>query len=543
MEIWQSVGWATSRSGLRRGLAVIGGIGLGMIPWLPIGVKAQSLPPVPAVPNLEGERPTQGAPSAPTAPLSPTAPAPASAPAPGSPTDQPGGLPVGADASDLGYTPGDDLRQLVTLLINESLDGGDQVTADTYNELYTRLLANSYSNPTPIQELEYQLLAQVVEQLGGPADRFLTPEAFDQLLNQPRPPIQAQAVAPRTVYLAVPELTPSTATEIRQTLYTQDYTRGVILDLRGSVGYDPQVIADVARLFLPRSISPLVITEDRFGQLTGWDSGNLPIGTGVPLTVLVDSNTRQGATLLAAELALSGEVTILGQPTQGTDRQTRFFILPSGAAVELAVGFWQTGDNRPLLDGLDPMHPVAGQDQVWLNAGISALSASPRRPQVPQRPSVFAQEGRVGRFLLGMDTRNVDTSLLGNVDLISAESGKNVFQPNSDLKIFYLEDYVLFTYRHPGVLDSFFADRIYTTDPTAMTAEGLGIGASYVDVIQVYGQPGENGYNEVMPFPEGSREAIREDRYYVNYDAQGIGFVFEVGSNRVVAIGLYKPGA
>ena len=513
---------------------MLGGLGASLIS---AAVRAQSLPPVPTVPNLDSNQ----SPTAPIAPA-PVAPPPATR-GPSSQNLPSDGPPVGSDASTPAYTPGEDLRELITLLINESLDGGDQVTADTYNDLYTRLLANSYSNPTPIQELEYQLLAQVVDQFGGPADQFLRPEAFDQLLNQSRPPLQAEGVAPRTVYLAVPELTPSTATEIRQTLFTEDYTRGLILDLRGAVGYDPQVIADVARLFLPRSISPLVITEDRFGQLTAWDSTNLSIATGFPLTVLVDSNTRQGATLLAAQLALSGEVTILGQPTQGTDRQTRFFILPSGAAVELAVGFWQTGDNRPLLDGLDPMHPVVGQNDVWLNAGISALSTSPRQPQVPQRPSVFAQEGRVGRFLLGMDTRNVDTHLLGNVDLISADSGRNVFQPNSDLKIFYLEDYVLFTYRHPGVLDSFFADRIYTTDPTAMTAEGLGIGASYTEVIQVYGQPGENGYNEVVPFPLGSREAIREDRYYVNYDAQGIGFIFEVGSNRVVAIGLYKPGA
>lgn len=500
-------------------------------------VRAQSLPPVPPVPTLESTQTT------PTTPVIPSTPVPT--PVSGSESAPTSGSAISPQIpnTDSDYTPGEDLRELVTLLINESLDGGDQVTADTYNELYTRLLANSYSNPTPILELEYELLRQVVDQFGGPADQFLTPTEFDQLLNQSRPPLQAQGVAPRTVYLAVPEITPATATEIRQTLYTQDYTRGLILDLRGSVGYDPQGIADVARLFLPRSITPLVITEDRFGQLTGWESSNLPIASGFPLTVLVDGQTRQGATLLAAQLAVSGQTTILGQPTQGTDRQTRFFILPSGAAVELAVGFWQTGDNRPVLDGLDPMHPVAGQDQVWLNAGISALSASPRRPQVPQRPSVFPQEGRVGRYLLGMDTQNVDTHLLGNVDLIAAASGRNVFQPNSDLKIFYLEDYVLFTYRHPGVVDSFFADRIYTSDPTAMTAEGLGMGASYQEVIQIYGQPGENGYNEVVPFPQGSREALREDRYYVNYDAQGIGFVLEVGSNRVVGIGLYKPGA
>jgi carboxyl-terminal processing protease len=55
--------------------------------------------------------------------------------------------------------------------------------------------------------------------------------------------------------------------------------------------------------------------------------------------------------------------------------------------------------------------------------------------------------------------------------------------------------------------------------------------------------PGENGYNEVVPYPKGSREYLRDDRYYVNYDALGLSFAFAVGSNRVTAIGLFKPGS
>jgi hypothetical protein len=167
----------------------------------------------------------------------------------------------------------------------------------------------------------------------------------------------------------------------------------------------------------------------------------------------------------------------------------------------------------------------------------------PRANALPNRPTIFAQEGRIGRFELGLDTRNIDTSLLGNVDSVSGESGTNVFQPNSDLKIFYLQDYILFTYRHPGIVDSFFANRIYTTAATAQTAEGIGMGATYSEIIRTYGKPGENGYNEVVPYPSGSREYARDDRYYVNYDAIGISFAFEVGTNRVAAIGLYKPGS
>ncbi|MEN9225987.1 MAG: S41 family peptidase [Thermostichus sp. HHBFW_bins_43] len=502
-------------------VTVIGGI-------LPSSVVGQSaLPPVPVVPSF-GE---------PSDPL--LAPAPAQVPFPEA------GIPAAPnDAAPLPPREpvGLDLRHLVGLFINESLDAGSQAAAVSYNDLYTRLLARGYGDPRPPLEVEYELLQEILKEYGDPVDRFLDPQAFKSLLNRPRPPLQAQVIGPRMVYLAVPDLTPATAQQIRQTLYTQDYSRGIILDLRGSVGYDPQVIADVARLFLPRSIQPLLITEDRFGEPTPWNSENLPIAAGIPLAVLVDGNTRQGATLLAAQLGSSGSTIVLGQPTQGSERQTRFFALPSGAAVELAVANWKTGDGRSLEQGLVPLKTLDGDGNVWLNAGIEALALPPRRPTPPPRPTVFLREGRIGRFELGMDTRNVDTHLLGNVDQISADSRANVFQPNSDLKLFYLQDYILFTYRHPGIIDSFFANRIYTTHPEAMTSEGIRIGSTYTEVTEVYGKPGENGYNEVVPYPKGSREYLRDDRYYVNYDALGLAFAFEVGSNQVRAIGLFKPG-
>ncbi len=442
---------------------------------------------------------------------------------------------------------GADLRQLVGLFINDSLDAGSQAGAVNYNELYQQVLARGYSNTQPTQEIEYEVIIETLEQYGDPVDQFLRPEAFRALLSQARTPLESRILGTGVMYFRIPELTPATPQQIRRALYLEDYSQGILLDLRGSTGYDPQVIADVARLFLPRSITNLVVTEDRFGELTTWNSPELPIGAGVPLVVLVDGQTRQGAVLLASQLASSGQVAILGQPTQGTDRQTRFFLLPSGAAVEMAVGRWRTGENRPIVDGLTPMQSISGSDGDWLNAGLRTLASLPARSRPAQQRQesimVSLAERRVGRFDLGMDTRNVDTTVLGNVDSIAGTSRANVFQPNSDLKIIYIDDYILFNYRNPGIVDSFYADRIYTTQANAQTPEGIRMGSTYREVTQVYGPPGEGGYNEVVPFPIGSREVAREDRYYVNYDSLGIAFAFEVGSNQVVAIGLYKPGS
>lgn len=522
----------------------IGRLILGIGIWLPstvqAQVQAQMLPPPPEQPL-----PIQ------TDPI-PVLPNPGSEPVPMDFTS--GGIPAQPDTNPSELVQpapeeaiGADLRQLVGIFINESLDAGSQAGAVNFNELYQQVLARSYSNPQPKREIEYEVIAETLERYGDPVDRFLTPEAFREVLSQARTPVESRALTAGVVYFRIPELTPDTPQQIRRALYLEDYSQGILLDLRASSGYDPRVIADVARLFLPRSVTNLVVTEDRFGQLTTWNSPELPIGAGIPLVVLVDGQTRQGAVLLAAQLAASGQVAILGQPTQGTDRQTRFFLLPSGAAVEIAVGRWRTGENRPMVNGLDPMQPVSGSEGDWLNAGLQTLATLPRqvRPAEQRQAAITVSmaDRRVGRFDLGLDTRNVDTTILGNVDTIPGASRANVFQPNSDLKIIYIQDFILFNYRNPGIVDSYFADRIYTTQPAAQTTEGIRIGSTYREVTQVYGPPGEGGYNEIVPFPVGSREAAREDRYYVNYDSLGIGFIFEVGSNQVIGIGLYKPGS
>ena len=359
----------------------------------------------------------------------------------------------------------------------------------------------------------------------------------------PAPPVQASQLSPGVAYAALTELTPSTATQLGQALFLTDYSNGVVLDLRGSVGYDPQVVADIARRFLPRAISPLVVADDRFGDRQVWDSTLQPIAADLPVVLLVDGQTRQGATLLAAILAQSSRTAIVGQPAQGTTLQTQFYVLPSGAAVELAIAEWAVaplGDGAPIsaAGGMVPAHPL-DESQDWIAAAPSFLPAEAE----PLNPNIFSEEGVIGRFSLGLDLGNPSASSLGFIDEFPRSTGENVFKPDSDLKLYYLEDYVLFGYRDRDTLRSYFADRIYMTAPNAYTAEGIGIGDTYADVIRTYGPPGESGYNEINPFPLSSRTTARANLYFINYDALGISFGFETGTNQVRAIGLYKAGS
>ncbi|MEO1131781.1 MAG: S41 family peptidase [Cyanobacteria bacterium J06639_1] len=441
------------------------------------------------------------------------------------------------------YSSGADLRQVVEIFSKESLAAGSNPQAVAYDELYESAIALQSSAGLSPVEAEYQVIRETLTRYGLRGDRLLTPNDFSRLLNQPRPPVQARSLAAGVTMLTIGDITPATAKQVRQNLYANDYTRGVVLDLRGSTGYDPQAIANVARIFMPRSMSPAIASLDRFEKETTWDSKDVPIAARTPLVTLVDGRTERGAVILAALMGARGNARIAGEPTAGTDTQTRFFVLPSGAAIEMAVARWRPdadagfGQNT-LVRGLVPSETLSGFD-----VESQALGLLPDAPAIAIKPNIFQESGRIGRFELGFDARQSDIGALGGMDSVSSSSGENIFQPGSDLRIFYLKEYILFAYRNQGTLSSFFADRIYMTDDSAQTEEGLRLGASYSDVVRTYGAPGENGYNEISPFPRSTRVALDEDRYFINYDALGLSFAFETGTNQVVAIGLYKPGS
>ncbi|MEM9537090.1 MAG: S41 family peptidase [Cyanobacteria bacterium P01_E01_bin.45] len=440
--------------------------------------------------------------------------------------------------------PATDLRQVVDLFVVEAY-GVDESNLPHFQPLRTELAARP-SVPGQPQQREYRFIQEVIARYGTTGDRLLEPAEFNQLLNRPRPPVPSQILSPGLVYVAAPELTPSTARQIRQVLMTNDYSNGVVLDLRGSVGYDPQVVADIARLFLPQDVAPIVTSTRRTGDRIEWNSRKQPLAADLPLLVFIDNQTRQGASMLAAILANGRYTTLAGQPTQGTELQTQFFVLPSEAAVELAIARWHPGALGDTADvesaaaqGVIPARPLnPGQDWLAQVPNLLPTQATERRT-----PTISIPDEQVGRFTLGTDLGNPGTGNLGIVDSISGRSGENVIRPNSDLKLYYLEDYVVFGYRNRNTLRSFFADRIYMNAPETFTAEGIGIGDTYQQVIATYGPPGENGYNEVNPFPASSRTSQDANLYFINYDALGIAFAFQSGTNQVRAIGLFKPGS
>jgi hypothetical protein len=154
---------------------------------------------------------------------------------------------------------------------------------------------------------------------------------------------------------------------------------------------------------------------------------------------------------------------------------------------------------------------------------------------------VFPKRQVIGKYELGFNAGTGDLGIPGSVEYFNAQE-TNTLRPKDELKIWYVPDYIVFNYKPPSSLFNFFADRIYTTADEAATDSGIRLGSSFNDVVEAYGGPGKNGYNEIFPFPDKSR-SNRLDRFYVNYDALGLSFGIETGTNVVKEIGIFKPGS
>jgi hypothetical protein len=384
--------------------------------------------------------------------------------------------------------------------------------------------------------VEYDVIRKLLRTYGVPGDGFLTPEEFSAYRNRLRTtPVAVTPVAEGVSHVRVPLIEPGTVSQVSQALHQAPHQRGVVLDLRTSTGDDPQAVADVTRLFLTPSVDVLTQTVDGLGGVRPFKSALRPLALDVPLVVLIDGGTGGGAEALAAQLGRTGRAQVIGSPSRGADLRSAIYALPTGAALRLAVDRWRMGDGRSLTGGVQPTDPSAGDP---LQAAVGALAS---RPPAPANPTVFPARQEIGKYKLGFNAGTGDLGIPGSVEYFPGGQS-NTLRPRDELKLWYVPDYVVFNYKPASSILNFFADRIYTSALDATTDRGVRVGSTYNDLVAVYGGPGQNGYNEIFPFPEKAR-GNRPDRYYVNYDALGLSFGLETGTNLVREIGLFKPGS
>ncbi|WP_287131152.1 S41 family peptidase [Candidatus Cyanaurora vandensis] len=429
---------------------------------------------------------------------------------------------------------GSDLDEVLQLFRNVALgERGTGIYLEREKQTRALIVAQDVTDKgQPPQQVEYRFLRDLIKKEGSSRDSFYDPAQVRQLLSIPIATVEGRSLEGGRVYLRLSTLEGGVG-QVLGLLHRYAHDRGIVLDLRGATGDDPQTLADLARLFVAKT--PLFFSALNKNQQQPHPATVRPIAQEVPLVLLVDGQTRGAAEALAGGLQLLGRARVLGTKTRGDGFRTALYELPSGAAVRLAMGRWQTEDRASLS-------PVLPDQEVTTDPLTRAINLLAAQPPKPIAITVFPGQGRIGKYKLGFDAGTGDLGVAGLVEGFGPDKTRRLLRPGDDLKVWYLGDYTVFVYRPQSSLFTFFADRIYTTSSNAMTEAGITLGSTYPQVVAAYGGSEQNGYVERFPFPAGAR-GDTSDRYGVDYDALGLSFLFASGTNRVVGIGLFKPGS
>lgn len=119
----------------------------------------------------------------------------------------------------------------------------------------------------------------------------------------------------------------------------QKNVKGLILDLRGNLGGDVDVVCDIARQLLPEGV--IVYTMDRDGKREDYNcDGKNEID--IPIAVLVDKNTASASEILAGAIRDYGVGTLVGTTTYGKGVVQSLITLTDGSAIKLTTSTYYT---------------------------------------------------------------------------------------------------------------------------------------------------------------------------------------------------------
>ncbi len=218
----------------------------------------------------------------------------------------------------------------------------------------------------------------LLERLGGAA-RFITNEEPAAVADGSL--VKVNLFEGHYGYARIGEIGPSTAKELAGAISHWKPTNeleGVVLDLRFATGSDFQAAAQLADLFFPTGQPVLDWGEGLFQSTT--KTGSFP----VPVTVLVNRQTRGAPEAVAAALRSSGLALVIGGTTAGEAAVYRDFLLPTGGSIRIAVNNVKTGNGEAIpTEGLVPdivVNTPVAWDRAYLADPFTGVTSTTNSP-------------------------------------------------------------------------------------------------------------------------------------------------------------------
>ena len=212
--------------------------------------------------------------------------------------------------------------------------------------------------------------------------------------NVDLPTVEAEVKFGNIGYVDVNSFGVDTAFEFSDALkkLQSENVEGIILDLRDDPGGYLMAAVRMAGEFLP-SGKKVVAMVDRSGEQRVYKTFGSGSAAGLPVVVLVDSNTASAAEILSGALQDYQAATLVGSQTYGKGTVQTVFDLTNGGALKLTIAKYQLPGGR-FIDGVG----ITPDKQV-LTPGAELYAA--RKLLQPNAETVI-------QYTLGKNTVNVN---------------------------------------------------------------------------------------------------------------------------------------
>ncbi|MNX43825.1 putative CtpA-like serine protease [compost metagenome] len=206
--------------------------------------------------------------------------------------------------------------------------------------------------------------------------------------------VKTQKLAPEIHYVRVPTfqapVAASQLNDVLSKLVTSGGLRGLVLDLRGNGGGDPEEVAASLSLLCQPEIA-LWRAEGRRGIQTescpAAASATIPLDVGI--VALVDGRTAAGAEMFLRALMAARSVTVVGTPTYGVTHLGRWSHLNEEVAVSFPTERLRTPDGQLVRGPIEPTILIGHAAQDFPLSQDPALAAATRALTERHQPNVI----------------------------------------------------------------------------------------------------------------------------------------------------------
>lgn len=201
------------------------------------------------------------------------------------------------------------------------------------------------------------------------------------------PPVNARILQSDIGYVQVQSMETGKSEQIKAKLVELQAAgaKRFILDLRRSAAGTPEEGIALADLFLDKGLISFLIGQ----KVPRKDFQATPANTvtNLPLVVITNRGTANGAEIAAASLLEAGRAQVVGERTYGDAALRRAVNLDDGGAIVLSVAKYHSPEGKAIQDtGVTPSVPVV-EVEPYIDVEEEETTEAPIPPQPPRTPA------------------------------------------------------------------------------------------------------------------------------------------------------------